>query len=97
MKRASLLTLTLIGAFSAIQAAWAVIMVVFVGIIGVGVVIFSETTQLHAWQILHCHCRSRTTFQHARQETLHIRADPVQQVHRLHTPYVGWAQRIVMR
>ena len=35
MKRASLLTLTLIGAFSAIQAAWAVIVVMFVGIVGV--------------------------------------------------------------
>ena len=75
----------------------AVIMIMFVGIVGVGVTIFGETPQLHTRKILHRYGCCRTTFQHARQETLHIGTDPVQQVHRLHAPYVGWTQRVVMR
>ncbi|MCY1172177.1 hypothetical protein D9M73_123080 [compost metagenome] len=80
-----------------IQAAWAMIVVVVVGFFGVGVAIFGKTAQFHAWQILHGHAGQRTTIEHARQETLHVRADPVQQVHRLHLAYVGRAQCIVVR
>src|SRR3546814_4677454 len=63
-----------------------------VGIFGVGVAVFGKAAQLHARQVLHGDARQRTTVQHARQETFHIRADPVQQIHRLHLAYVGRAR-----
>ncbi len=67
-----------------------------VGFFCVGVVISGEMSQFQARQILYRDVGQRTTFQHARQETFHVRADPVQQIHRLHFPYVGRAQGIVM-
>jgi len=76
---------------------WTVIVIVFVGFFGVGVAIFGEMSQFQARQILHGDAGQRTTIQHAGQETFHARTDPVNQIHRLHLPYVGWAQGIVMR
>jgi len=80
-----------------IQSAWAMIMVMFVGIVGVGMAIFGETAEFHARKILHGHRRQAAPLEDAGQEAFHVRADPIQQVHRLHAPHVGWAQRIVMR
>jgi hypothetical protein len=64
-----------------IEAARAVIMVVIVVVVFVvRVAVFGEMTQLHARQRLHGHGGLAAATQHAGQEVLHVRADPVQQV-----------------
>ncbi|MNL29479.1 hypothetical protein D3C87_1511620 [compost metagenome] len=72
------------------------IVVMLVSFFGVGVVIFGEMTQFQPRQILNGNTGQRTTIEHARQEPFHARTDPVQQVDRLHLPYVGRAQGVVM-
>jgi len=67
-----------------------VVMIVFA-------ITITEVVQGHAGQVLHRHLRFVAAAQYARQEGLHVRADPVQQVGVTHAPYVGWAQCIVMR
>ena len=74
-----------------------VVVVMFVGFIGMRVAIFAEDAQFHAWQVLHGHRCRCTAFKHTRQKRFHVWPNPVQQVDRLHAPYVGWAQSKVMR
>ncbi len=80
-----------------IQRTRTVIVVVLIGLFGVGVAIFGESTQLHPRQILHGHGRQAAALEHAGQETFHVRADPVQQLHRLHLAHIGRPQRVIVR
>ena len=80
-----------------IHAAWTVIVVMFVGFVGMRMAIFAENSQFHARQVLHGHRCRCTAFKHTRQKRFHVWPNPVQQVDRLHAPYVGWAQSKVMR
>ncbi|MNP81600.1 hypothetical protein D3C76_1800030 [compost metagenome] len=59
--------------------------------------VFTKVAQLQAGQVLDSDAGLVATLEHPRQETLHIRPDPVQKVIIIHPPYVGRAQRIVMR
>jgi len=74
-----------------------VTMIMLVLVMIVFVVAIAEMAQGHTGQVLHGHLGLVTATQHARQEGLHVRADPVQQVSITHSPYVGRAQRIVVR
>ena len=80
-----------------IQGAGAMIVVMFGGIFFVRMAIFGEMTQFQARQGLDRHRWQGPALDYPWQKPFHVRADPVQQVRRLHTPYVGWAQCIVMR
>ena len=82
-----------------VDAARAVIMVMFVLITIVVMVIAAggEVPQMHARQRLNRNRCSSSARQHARQESFHVRADPVEQVDVLNTPYVGRAQCVIMR
>jgi len=56
-----------------------------------------EMPQMHARQRLDRNGRLAAPGQDARQEGLHIRANPVEQISVLYPPYVGRAQRVIMR
>lgn len=81
-----------------IQAARAVIVVMIVVILFLmGMAVLTKVAQLHARQRLHSHRRLATARQYPRQEILHVRADPVQQVGITYPPHIGGAQCIVVR
>ncbi|MCY1415035.1 hypothetical protein D9M71_305030 [compost metagenome] len=81
-----------------IQAAWAVVVVMVVVVFFLmGMAVLAKVAQLHARQRLHGHRGLAAATQHARQEVLHVRANPVQQVGITHPSHVGRAQRVVVR
>ena len=80
-----------------IQRSRTVIVVVFGRIFGMGVAIFGEMTKLKLRQGVDRHRWQSAGFDHPRHETFHVRANPVQKISRLHAPYVGRTQGIVMR
>ncbi|MNN71756.1 hypothetical protein D3C81_1877190 [compost metagenome] len=73
-------------------------MAVLVGMLLVVVpVLGAETAQVQAGQFLHGQAGRLAAFQHARQEHLQIRADPVEQIGLAHPAHVRGAQGVVVR
>ncbi|MCY1302522.1 hypothetical protein D9M70_521820 [compost metagenome] len=79
-----------------VEAAGAVVVVMLVGRVGMPVAL-AEMPQLQARQALHGDARRAARGQYARQEALHVRADPVQQVDLADPAHVGRAQRVGVR
>ena len=63
----------------------------------VGMAVLAKVAQRHARQRLHRHRRLAAAAQHPRQEALHVRANPVQQVGIADAAYVRRAQGVMVR